>query len=79
MCIYTLCGYDCITRNEHHSRYARMRKNKVESIKFRLGMDEEPTRSSKVNWNMVKELGLDKPIVRNKTNISTYYNKEVIV
>jgi len=48
MCVYENCPYLCTSKKEHHSRYARIRKNKpVEIIK---------TPSPKVNWNVVKEL-----------------------
>ena len=66
MCVYTSCRYGCITKEEHHSKYARMRKNsptRIEEI-------HEVKKSSKVNWNMVEELGLElklnRPNIRRK-------------
>ena len=54
MCVFKLCCYACNTKEEHHSRYARMRRNITPQV----------IRSAKVNWNMAKEFGLDKPIIR---------------
>ena len=48
MCVYEDCPYLCLSKKEHHSRYARMRKNKqVEIVK-------SPSR--KVNWDIVEQL-----------------------
>jgi len=58
MCIFKLCRYGCLNKEEHHSRYARMRRNKIEI--------HQVTRSTKINWIMVEELGLNKPIIRKK-------------
>ncbi len=48
MCVYEDCPYLCLSKKEHHSRYAKMRKNKaVEIVK-------SPSR--KVNWDIVEQL-----------------------
>lgn len=59
MCVFKLCCYGCSTKQEHHSKYARMRRKFIPRI-------EEVIKSTKVNWNMVKELGLDKPNIRKR-------------
>jgi hypothetical protein len=55
MCIYEDCPYLCSTKKQHHSRFARMRRNKpVEIVKIP---------SPKVNWDVVDQLKIsDKPI-----------------
>ena len=51
------CQYGCATKAEHHSKYARMRRTtRIEII----------TKSTKVNWDVVEKLKLDKPIIRKK-------------
>ena len=59
MCIYEDCPYLCSTKKQHHSRFARMRRNKtVENVK---------TPSPKVNWDAVERLKIgDKPLLRKK-------------
>jgi len=59
MCIYEDCPYLCSTKKQHHSRFARMRRNKtVETVK---------TPSPKVNWEAVEQLKVgDKPLLRKK-------------
>ena len=57
MCVFKLCCYGCSTKQEHHSRYARMRRNITEI---------EVTRSAKVNWDIVEKLGINKPNIRKK-------------
>jgi len=58
MCVYESCPYECITKFEHHSRYAKMRrKHKVPAIHVK---------SPKVNWNIVDELQLRTTIIRKK-------------
>ena len=52
MCIYEDCPYLCSTKKQHHSRFARMRRNKpVETVK---------TPSPKVNWDAVEQLKIGK-------------------
>ena len=67
MCIFKLCRYGCLTKEEHHSRYARMRSNKIDI--------KQVTRSTKVNWNMVEKLGLNKSIIRVK---KANYEEEIL-
>jgi len=57
MCVYDDCPYLCLTKKQHHSRYARMRLNKpVETVKIP---------SPKVNWDAVEQLKLNvKPLTR---------------
>jgi hypothetical protein len=81
MCVYESCKYGCVTKSEHHSKYARMRKNKVESSEY-----TEIIKSTKVNWDMVEELGFNKPIIRKRItrkpiimNIRINYDEEIIV
>ncbi len=53
MCVYRNCRYLCLTKEEHHSRYATMRKNtKCSTAKDK----EEIKKSSKVNWDVVDKL-----------------------
>lgn len=61
MCIYEDCPYLCSTKKQHHSRFARMRRNKtVETVK---------TPSPKVNWDVVEQLKIgDKPIRKKRTD-----------
>jgi hypothetical protein len=67
MCIYKLCRYGCLTKEEHHSRYARMRSNTKLIIDIK--------KSSKINWIMVEELGLNKPFIRVK---KANYEEEIL-
>lgn len=62
MCIYDDCPYFCLTKKQHHSRFARMRRNKsVEIIK---------TPSPKVNWNVVEQLKMNvKPLRRKDEDV----------
>lgn len=55
MCIYEDCPFLCTTKKQHHSRFARMRRNKpVEIVKIP---------SPKVNWDVVEQLKIvDRPI-----------------
>ena len=54
MCIYEDCYYLCLTKKEHHSRYARMRrKTPVDFVK---------SPSPKVNWDVVEQLKIDKKL-----------------
>jgi len=58
MCVYEDCPFLCISKKEHHSRYARMRKNKlVETVK---------TPSPKVNWDAVEQLKIGDKRIRKK-------------
>jgi len=61
MCIYEDCPYLCSTKKQHHSRFARMRRNKpVEIVKIP---------SPKVNWDVVDQLKIgDKPIRKKRTD-----------
>ena len=61
MCIYEDCPYLCSTKKQHHSRFARMRRNKpVEIVKIP---------SPKVNWDVVNQLKIgDKPIRKKRTD-----------
>ena len=65
MCIFTSCQYGCLTKGEHHSKYARMRRNIT---------IQQVTKSPKVNWNVVEELKLNKPIIRKRV----HYNDEIL-
>ena len=64
MCIYDGCPYDCLTKSIHHSKFATMRRNKVgnKSVKIQIP-------SPKVNWELVNQLNLNKPIIRKKNVI----------
>lgn len=57
MCVYEDCPFLCMSKKEHHSRYARIRKNNpVEIIKIP---------SPKVNWDVVEQLKMNvKPLRR---------------
>ena len=61
MCVYDDCPYLCSTKKQHHSRFARMRRNKpVEIVKIP---------SPKVNWDVVEQLKIgDKPIRKKRTD-----------
>ena len=49
MCIYDSCIFQCLTKYEHNSKYAKMRKSKSKT-------DEKLyTRSFKVNWYNVEK------------------------
>jgi hypothetical protein len=51
MCVYDDCPYLCMSKKEHHSRYARIRRNKtVETVKIP---------SPKVNWDVVEQLKMN--------------------
>ena len=62
MCVFQACPYECLTKKEHHSRFAKMRrglpKEKIDESIIKL--------SSKVNWSIVSQLNLEKPVKRNK-------------
>ena len=49
MCVYQDCPYLCITKKEHHSRYARIRRNTTV-------IAQELKKSPKVNWDVVNEM-----------------------
>ena len=49
MCVYQDCPYLCLTKKEHHSRYARMRRNTTFVV-------QEVKKSPKVNWDVVNEM-----------------------
>lgn len=56
MCVYDDCPYLCLTKKQHHSRYARIRKNKQSTEKIP---------SPKVNWDVVEQLKMNvKPLTR---------------
>ena len=58
MCVYEECPYLCMSKKEHHSRYAKMRREKIaEFIK---------TPSPKVNWDIVEQLKSDFKSLRKK-------------
>lgn len=61
MCVYDDCPYLCMSKKEHHSRYARIRRNKtVETVK---------NPSPKVNWDVVEQLKMNiKPLRKDKTD-----------
>ena len=60
MCVYDGCPYSCLTKKQHHFRFARMRRNKpVEIVKIP---------SLKVNWDVVEKLKLNKPPSRKDEN-----------
>jgi len=69
MCVYEHCPYLCLTKKKHHSRFARMRKNKpIEIVK---------TPSLKVNWDVVEQLKIgDKPIRKKRDNDDELYDLE---
>ena len=56
MCIFDACPYECFSKQEHHSKFAEMRrklpKEKIEEI-IQL--------SPKVNWIVVKQLKMESP------------------
>ncbi len=55
MCVYADCLFNCQTKNEHHSRYAIMRRDR------RVEITKNPTdqKSKKVNWELVEQLKID--------------------
>jgi len=58
MCVYEDCPYLCMSKKEHHSRYAKMRREKItEFIK---------TPSPKVNWDVVEQLKIGIKSLRKK-------------
>lgn len=69
MCVFISCQYGCLSKTEHHSKYAGMRRN------IRIVEIQKVTRSPKINWNIVEELKLDKPIVRKKKE---NHNEEIL-
>lgn len=52
MCVYQNCRYLCLTKEEHHSRYATMRKN----TKCICIEEDIKKKSPKVNWDVVDKL-----------------------
>jgi len=58
MCVYEDCPFLCMSKKEHHSRYARIRRNNpVEIIKIP---------SPKVNWDVVEQLKMNVKPLRKK-------------
>jgi hypothetical protein len=59
MCVYDDCPFLCLTKKQHHSRYARIRKNKP----------TEKIPSPKVNWDVVEQLKMNvKPLRKDKSD-----------
>lgn len=56
MCVYQDCPYLCLTKKEHHSRYARIRRNNT------IVVPEIKKKSPKVNWDVVNEMKMKKSI-----------------
>ena len=68
MCVFISCQYGCLTKIEHHSKYARMRRNAcIEEVQV--------TKSTKVNWDVVEKLKLGKKIIRKKRE---NYDEEIL-
>jgi hypothetical protein len=58
--VYDDCPYLCLTKKQHHSRYARIRKSK--------SVETKKIPSPKVNWYVVEQLKLSvKPLKKEKT------------
>jgi hypothetical protein len=54
--VYDDCPYLCLTKKQHHSRYARIRKSNK-------SVETKKIPSPKVNWYVVEQLKIgDKPI-----------------
>jgi len=62
MCVYDDCPYLCLTKKQHHSRYARIRKSNK-------SVETKKIPSPKVNWYVVEQLKLSvKPLKKEKTD-----------
>lgn len=63
MCIYDNCPYLCSSKKEHHSKYARIRRNVFpEKMETKL-------KSPKVNWTIVEELKVGNLLPISKSTI----------
>ena len=56
MCVYANCLFKCQTKNEHHSRYAIMRRDRRVEITKK---HKDSQKSKKVNWELVEQLKID--------------------
>jgi hypothetical protein len=65
MCVYQNCRYLCLTKEEHHSRYSKIRKNN----KCICIEEEIKKKSPKVNWDVVDKLLVFKDLL-NRTDSS---------
>ncbi len=63
MCVYDSCIFPCISKSEHNSKYAKMRRFRSEPKDEK---DPIPTKSWKVNWNIVEKI---KGVVKNIENV----------
>ena len=62
MCIYDSCIFPCLTKSEHNSKYATMRRCRNEPQ-----ITTPPKKSSKVNWSVVYQMNFkDLKIVKDK-------------
>ena len=70
MCVYQSCLFPCITKFEHHSKYATMRRRRINNVvdnKLEIAI-----KSPKVNWDIVEKMNIntvkkDKRYIRYKT------------
>ena len=60
MCVYQDCPFLCVSKKQHHFRFAKMRRNKSDEI--------VKTPSPKVNWNIVEQLKIGHYPIRKKTD-----------
>lgn len=74
MCIFEDCRYNCLTKKQHHARYANMRRKKpMEKI------DEDDIKlSSKINWSIALELNVDKSVKRYKIVNDNVNDEEIL-
>jgi hypothetical protein len=74
MCVYADCIFFCLTKNEHHSRYANMRKRKINDFNEFNEFNEltQKQKSKKVNWTLVEQLKIDTTHVKTRTKRKSY-------
>jgi len=57
MCVYPTCVFPCLSKAEHHSTYANMRRGRSCPKVGELS-DFNQTRSSKVNWEIAEKMNI---------------------
>lgn len=65
MCIYDSCIFKCLTKYEHNSKYAKMRRSKTDEKLY--------TRSFKVNWYNVEKTETK---IKRVARVPFIYNKD---
>ena len=68
MCVYPSCVFPCLSKSEHHSTYANMRRrscqkgvdfsdfNELSDLNYLSKRNE--SRSSKVNWDIAEKMNI---------------------